>query len=251
MSKDIINVYWAPAFRSDTNDQDWSMLYPEPTNLYDSLKKIINKKNDIQNSFFVCPATKPFFKKTYIFTNPSRFEYSFDFTDEKNVVNPVSKNYLNFIVERDSNIETGPLIRPLLSYIFFADQGLPATFTAPYFSKTEYTRYGSVIPGEFDIGQWFRPYVLEMQMWSQSGSLVLEENDPLFYVRFNTDKNIVLHKFEMNKKLWAYVDHCVSDRFIFGPGRSLAKRYNTFKSSRMNDAILNEIKRNVVGTHSE
>ena len=44
-NKDTVNIYWAPVVGYDINMLgEWSMLYPNPTNLYSDILKL--KNND-------------------------------------------------------------------------------------------------------------------------------------------------------------------------------------------------------------
>lgn len=247
--KEVINVYWSPGYeKNPQSPNDWSMLYPEPITLYDDLFK--NRNSEAKtDSFFTCPATRSLFKKTLVFRSALHSEHEYDFTDGKQIINPISKTYYNLFPTRTQNLTTGPLLLLSMAYLMFADKPLLASFSSPTFNKTEYLKYGSPVPGEFDIGQWFRTYNLEFQMWEQSGKLKININDPLFYVKFNTDKEIILHRFNLNDKLWNYVDHCINDKFSFGFFRPLNERYKRFQAARLSDSILTEIKKNLVERH--
>ncbi len=255
MSKeDTINVYWAPAYDVvdfDTNKiKEWGMLYPDPKNLFNSLNE--EKRNDSgTTSFFTCPATKNLFKKIYAFKNTLNSEYFYDFSNNNKTIQPTSREYLNVEQAHDYNINVGPLIKINLNYIFFADKPLNASFTAPFFSNSEYLQYGTPVPGEFDIGQWFRPYNLELQMWRTSGKLKIKSGEDLFYTKFNTEKKIKLHRFYMNEKLESYMYHCMQYRDMFGQFRPLAERYLSFKNARLRDSILKEINKNLIGEIDE
>lgn len=247
--KDYINVYWAPAVYYDVSNsasQEWEMLYPEPVNLYNSLVKKQVKNNNVKRSFFVCPAVKQNFKNTYVIKNAvySEYEYASD-------PFPTIKQYSDFAlgskIERPSAILDGPLFSFSLSYIFFSDESLEAHFTAPYFHKSTYTQYGSIIPGTFNIGLWFRPYNFEVQMWNKDGKFILQEDDPLFYVRFETDKKIKLHRFKYNQQLHAYSNESSNSSLSMRQNVQLFDRYRRFKEARMNESILKEIQKTSIG----
>jgi hypothetical protein len=127
----------------------------------------------------------------------------------------------------------------------FCEEDVDVSFTGPYFHKSEYSRYGSIIPGEFNIGSWFRPYVFEMQTWSNSGEIHLKEYEPLFYAEIKTNKKIVLKQFNLNDKLIAYAKECIKSPIIF-PKLPLVDRYAKFKNVSLNTKILKEIKNNLI-----
>lgn len=248
-NEDVINIYWAP--RSTYEDSDageWNMLYPEPTTLFSELhsKRL---KDAGEDTFFSCPATNDKYRKTYVFKNELASSYEFDYTNEDpnlNYIKNLSKTYINYNVMRPPTISDGPMINISLYYSFFADQPLEAVFTPPMMHKPQYTQYGTCVPGQFDIGQWFRPYPMEMQMWNMKGELHIKSGEPLFYVEFKTDKKIKLHRYKMNGTIASYLYSGANSKAHWGPGFSLLERYKRFNQSRMNDLILMEIKKNLL-----
>ena len=99
------------------------------------------------------------------------------------------------------------------------------------------------VPGRFNIGSWFRPYPLEMQFWNNSGEVIFEEHEPLFYVEFETDRPIKLQRFVFTDELQALQTHCIK---YYSQEYSLLRRYAQFKKSGMNKLVLHEIKKNLV-----
>jgi hypothetical protein len=255
MSKeDIVNIYWAPAYDvidySTNKKVDWSMIYPDPKNLFNNLSKE-KRKDSGEVSLFSCPATKNFLKTVYAFQSAMSSEYFYDFSNNNKTVKTISKEFVGIEHVHNDSINAGPLLKISLGYIFFADKPLVATFTAPFFSNSEYTQYGTPVPGEFDIGQWFRPFSIELQMWNNSGKLKINAEEDLFYVRFNTKQNVKLHRFNMNEKLESHMYHCINYKNMFGPFRPLAERYVSFKNARLKDSILKEINENLIGESDE
>jgi hypothetical protein len=245
--RDTVNVYWSPFVVSSglNSSGDWSMLYPEPTNLYSDISKLKVVNSGSQKSFFVCPSIKDVFKNTYVFKNTIYSEYDYDLSNDISIV-PKSQNFIEYDISRKPAIETGPIIKFKLSYIFFADQDLDVFFSSPTFHKPEYTNYGSIFPGQFNIGSWFRPYHFEVQMWYQSGKFIIKEDEPIFYARFLTNKKINLNRFSFNDKLFNYSDHCSNSSLTMKANIPLIERYHRFKESKMNYAILKEIKNNLI-----
>lgn len=242
-----INVYWAPYFASsEVNSMgDWSLLYPEPTNLYSDILKLKTINDDSHRSFFLCPAIKDNFKSTYVFKSAMSSEYSYEYKDDYLSIEEKSKNVLGYDLQRKPTISVGPLIRFNLSYIFFAEEDLDVMFSSPNFHKPKYTNYGTIIPGQFNIGSWFRPYEFEVQMWNNKGSFILEEDEPIFYAKFITNKKIKLNRFILNEKLLSYSEHCLKSPRTIKSNIPLSERYKRFKESKINNLVLKEIKENL------
>jgi len=236
INKKPMNVYWAPFYDPVS---DWSLLYPKPEILFNSLlrDKDVEAKN---SSVFSCPAFSEKFKRLLVFRNALESSYKYN---DKEVV---SKTDFYLSTEsRDNMLTNGPCIYFSLGYIFFSEEPLDAYFTPPFFHKPKYMKYGSIVPGEFDIGQWFRGYTSEIQMWNKSGDFNLEKDEPLFYVEFKTDRPIVLKEFYLNERLWEFGCASPKSSFIFGR-IGLKKRYDMFKASGLREKILTEIKKNLV-----
>jgi len=238
-------VYWAPVI-SSSEDGEWNMLYPEPTRLWESIMK---DKNPARGSttYTSCPAAVHQFKNTFVFKNALESIYSYDFTQPgAEYMQPTSSTYLSCELTRPPAVLTGPTIDFKLKYVFFAEEPVTATFTPPIFSKPKYFQYASVVPGKMDIGSWFRPYTLEMQLWDSKGTLTLEDDEPLFYIDVNTDREVTLKRFKMTSNLIAIIDHCTKSTDWMGRGTPLVERYRKFRASRTNDLVLQEIKNNLL-----
>jgi hypothetical protein len=243
--KTPINVYWAPLIINELDHSDWSFLYPKPDQLFSSLVK--NRVSGSgNNNFFSCPAVSNKFKKTLVFDFPLQSKYSYDFTGDNKKIQLVKENSIGINGFRDPAINDGPCITLNLSYMFFAEEPVDAVFSAPYFHKPQYTNYGSPVPGEFNIGNWFRAYNLELQMWSNKGEFTIEENEPAFYTEFKTDRPIELKRFSMNEKLFNYANSCVETTNMFGRGRSLLQRYAMFEKVGLREKVLTEINKNLI-----
>lgn len=242
-----ITVYWAPCVPPEHNHSNqWNMLYPEPKTLMSELMAIRNPDRG-QKHYFVCPGSGNAFKSTYIFYNGLTSQYSYDFTDSENpsvLVN--SEVYLGYNILRPPTTVGHPMLDITLRYVLFCEEPLMALFTPPYFSKPQYLNYGSVAPGRFDIGKWFRPYNTEFHLWEIKGDFILEEGEPLFYVTLETDRPIVMKRFEMTDKLSSYAQHCVDAPRWQGANLPLVRRYTAFKRSNMDRLVINEIKKNLV-----
>lgn len=245
--KNTVNVYWAP-FVSGENP-DWNMLYSDPENIFDNLKKQSNPGIKL-DSFLACPAVSDKLKKVFVLKNTLDSTFNFDEFQNITSLNKDS-SYVNLYKIRKPTLKNTNTLVYKMQWIFFADEPVVADFTSPYFHKPKYLNYGSVIPGKMDIGKWFRPYNAEIITWEKDGLISFEENEPLAYVSFNTDKNIKLIRFNMNEKLMKYAESCMNSPSNYGRNLPLIKRYERFKNSRMNEIILKEIKNNALEGQNE
>jgi hypothetical protein len=233
------------------NLDDWSLLYPKPESLLSSLmQRKESTKNDFSffssnSSYLSCPAFNSKLKNTYVFSNSLKTSYSYNFENGNNTMEPNIKTGLGYIPRHHPTIKDGPVIEFALGYLMFADKPLNTFFSSPYFHKSKYTQYGSIIPGEFDIGQWFRPYLFEVQMWNNKGEFILEE-EPIFYASFMTNDTINMKRFNMTEEILRYSISGSNSTLVFGKGQSLVSRYNRFKAAGQRERILTEINKNLI-----
>jgi hypothetical protein len=238
-----ITVYWSPYLDSQ-QEQDWSFLYPKPVSLFsDHLK---NKDKSSKNHFFQCPATSSKIKKTLVFNSPMTFGYDYDFSENKTNLEINTKEAILMYGIRDDMLTTGPNFKLALSYSFFADQSLEVSYTSPFFHRAKYMESCSTVPGNFNIGEWYRPYSIELQTWSRKGSINFVENEPLFYVEFKTDRPIILKRYSQSDLLIKYSHANVNTTNLFGIGQTLKSRYERFRSIGMREKILSEINKNII-----
>jgi hypothetical protein len=246
-SKKELTVYWSPSFFStNENEQDWNMLYRKPYTLFSEISKQ-KEGTKFQDSFFACPAFKNKMQNTFVFSNSIHSEYVYGEADGKYFIENVSKNYITAELTHDAVLSSGPIVHFSLGYIFFCEEEVDINVNSPVFHKAKYTKYGSMIPGRFSIGSWFRPINFEVQMWDRLGTFILEKDEPILYIDFLTDYDIKLQRFTMNEKLKQYYLHCSNSPFIFGRHKDLPERYDDFNKSDMKSLILKEIKSNLVG----
>jgi hypothetical protein len=242
-----VNIYWAPVFHNrnqfKADDYNWNILYPDPKNLYDELRP---QKTDSEPSgnFFYCPAFKDFTSNVFVIKNPMKCDFQID--SERNVTTNL-KNFINARVRHSPSIQNRELVTYELSWVFFSEEDLDITLTSPFFNSPNHMKYGTIVPAKFSISKWFRPISIEFQLNENVKNMVIDQDEPLLYFSFSTNKKINLVRFEMNDRLFSSGNVCSrsSDWESWVP---LAARYKRFKESRMRDSILKEIKNNIVGT---
>jgi hypothetical protein len=239
-NSDTLNIYWSPGnFILDKDS--WNMLYHEPKNILKELSEIRNPQAGT-GSFLSCPAFKDKFKNVFSFNNIFDSEYSYD----EAITNNIGDTSIGFYSQRDPSITTGPTLVYNMSWIFFSEEPVDCFFTSPYFHKAEYMSSGAMVPGKFNIGLWFRPFNIEIQMYDSSGHIKFNKDEPLFYMDVNTDKKINFIRFNMNDRLYHMSQEAIQSPARYKRFMSLKERYGIFKNSNMREVVLNEIKKEVV-----
>lgn len=236
-AKKDIKVYWAPVW---DDPQYWSLLYKDPELVTKDLAK--DKVKDLNPlNFLRCPAHIEYFKNTYMIRTV--------LPTEINVVNGEAiisdGGNLGGKIGHEPTLKDRHLLHMFMGWIFFTEEeSLLVSSMPPFFHQTEHSKYASLVPGSFDVGKWFRPVNAEYQLWQDIDKFVMLEDEPMMYVKFHTDQNVILERFHLNSTLDDIRKH-VQDSSFWQPRRTMAQRYEQFKNSRLKSLILKEIKENL------
>jgi hypothetical protein len=245
---EAITIYWAPS-KFTTEQQSWNMLYSEPRSLLTSLH--LNNKH--KGGIVKCPAVKNMFKNIYSFDSTVTDSFSLDpkvlssiaYTEtEREFIPTDSKLYIE--KSRKSSIDNFINISYNMGWIFFASEPVTARMSAPYFPTAEPVEGAMLAAGEFDIGRWFRPFVLDYHIPVSSKKFTVKKDQPLFFLELKTDKKVIFQRFELTKKLDGYLNEAVGAPANYQRRLSLLERYKMAHGASIPKMILNEIRKNLV-----
>jgi len=243
MDKEQKVVYWAPAYGSDVDKNNWNILYSEPVQLF----KYLNEKRDSgvlpQDNYLSCPASNIRLRNTYFFKN----ELATHVKIINNLVVPQTENYIKTDILRGPSLKNNTMINLALNWIFFSeDESMKIHVNPPFFNNAPYLKYGSFCPGGFDIGQWFRPVATEINLWENVDEFIIEENEPIFYIEFLTESPVILKRFVYTDTLRSFAESSMKSSSILGKWLPLSKKYEQFNKTKSREIVLNEIRKNLV-----
>jgi hypothetical protein len=243
-------VYWSPQDKDVENNKNWNILYDDISSLYETLNKEKNKS--VSNNFFRCPSFINKTKNIFVVNNPLHSKFKIENNQQNgselnlnSTLVPISKSYISSKIIHQPSIKNSALIQYGISFFFFSEEDLEVSLSSPFFQKTDYLQYGSVVPGTVNIGSWFRRINLELNLWNNVTEIEIKKDEPLAYFSFSENVQIELKRFYMSDKLYE-ISSTLSDSGLWEPGVSLKKRYERFKKSRTNELVLKEIKKNLL-----
>lgn len=235
-----VNIYWASV---PEGEMDWAITYEEPASLIHELS--LNKnRNNPDNNFLRCPAVTDIGKNLFVIKNPLPSSASF-IIDNGQVSSTMSSTDGKWLVNRPPSLNNQLLASYSHPIVFFAEEDIDVMVTDPYFSKAQHKSWGSIIPGIYNCGSWFRPVQMEFNVWAGITSVSLEEGEHLAYIKFFTEKNVVLKRFTMVEQLVEQAKTCSSAGF-WESRVPLSKRYDRFKKSKRDRYVLELINKNLV-----
>jgi hypothetical protein len=218
MVLDKLNVEWIPCGGFSGN---WgqNMLSKNLANImwYEPqpfLKHIIEERNkDVL--YLKCPAFTDLYKNTYVIKCPIDLVLSYG-KDENGFPKLICESHDQqfcdkFIIQRQvTENNKFNMISLSFGYLMFSDSSLEAEVCYPSMShhKSDTLKNISVISGKYDIGKWVRPLEFSFEVHDISKPIIFKRGDPLYYVRFHTDKKIKLVRSEVTTDLMDIVESC-------------------------------------------
>ena len=251
-----ITVYWSTSSFSQ-KEESWSFLYREPKSLLSTTREL-RPKDARPMLMFSCPATIDYMSNVFVFSSAindtvvipeGTLEKSNERTEEtyRTSIPLFIGDKIKVESARQSSLDGYANITYNMSWVLFASEPLIAKFTAPYYPQTAPCTGAMLSTGKFDIGSWYRPFVLDYHIPLTTKELVFKENDALFYVEFETDRPIIFKRFIETPELNSIQNESVyTYKNVFGKFRPLKKRYEDSRRAKIPQIVLSEIQKNVV-----
>lgn len=130
---------------------------------------------------------------------------------------------------------------------FWCDEPLLIEQVQPTFTDTDFSLKCEVIPGTFDVSKWFRPLQPVFRMRGGVESFSIKRGDPLYVVRFLTDRKIEFKQFTQTDRLrQLHSDLMRVKRSTRTFHSSLENYYSVFAERKYRKQVLVEIKRSLV-----
>lgn len=242
-----IVIYWSPWVNPDFQ-YNQMILDVKPKSLMSDLQKrraidpAIPPSQNLENGKYqVCSALHTFSKNMFIVKSP--FDADIKLDENGSIVKDSEVSHM--FVERISSIENSYSVDFNFSFLFFSEEPVKMTLTPAYLHKTSHNDSGFVAAGEYDISNWFRPAPCIFQLWPGTKGLVIKQDEPLSYVKFDTDKEVELRQFKVTDDIVKMVNACGTVKF-FKPFEPMEKLYVRFSNTGLKRAVLKEVKNNII-----
>lgn len=232
-------VYWASV--GDSSRKTFTELLnvqPEPI-----IKDLMDKKSNPyypEVAYQACPSAKSYFKNTYKMISPVSKRIQIDLAGSI-----IPSEHSNWFLPRPSYYANSIAFDFDLAWVFFCEDSLIMEQLPPHTHNVTASRYASLAAGAYDIGKWFRPIISSYTTWPGVSEFAIEENDPLFYLKFHTDEKIDFIKFEATQK----IQEVATGATLFKNAirfESLDSLYTRFSQSGRKKVLLREIKKEII-----
>lgn len=238
-------IYWSVPRYSD----EIFLGLDQPKSAFADFKAMLPETSDDNGfaNFTLCPAVTDFSKNLYSLKSPIDIEFQWDGRD---IIfeNTFSDDFFRkIVVMRDP--DGGSLSLRIIPYFFFTESECELQYSAPLMGSNDFTRNCTVVPGQVNIGKWFRPTDHAFIIKEQNKRIKINKGDTIANVRFNTSEKIIFKKFYFTEKCEEFFTKVISYR----QSQKTTKfkeyfnyMYNAFENSKLKTSILKEIKNNLM-----
>ena len=235
-NKNTIIVYWSPIGFFDRITLLNLTLEP-PIPIRTLLPTSINK----EDSYRACTAANNMWDKMFAIKHPKTSTVKL-FGE---LLNPqIDFNEESMWIKQPSSFD-GYRVTYDYSWIFFCEESLVVQQTPSFMHNTSDKMGGRIAAGEFDIGKWFRPLNIDYLLWPNSNSITVTKDEPIMYLKFYTNKKIILKQFEITPEL-INISNQISKFKTIMPMQPLTILYDRFIKSNRHKQIAKIIKENIL-----
>ena len=250
MSKDVI-VYWGQieprsvSFNYYLNVKEPQPIIKELRHFKENVLPLIPSK-DFSNPL-KCPAVIDSLKNTFYI--PAPYNVEIEYKDQRITTYNQGQEFYDSHITLDC--EQAGFFQLYTGYLFFTEEeGLTIRQRGASLSNTDLANNTISFEGKFDISKWFRP-VNGAYLFKNPCLVKVNKGDPLYYVDFITEKNIVFKKFYLNPDITQILDLCVRNKNITRNDHKplkdyLNSLYYEFTQSKIKNRLLKLIKENLL-----
>tara|TARA_R110000765_G_scaffold354476_1_gene444628 strand:- start:68 stop:796 length:729 start_codon:yes stop_codon:yes gene_type:complete len=224
---------------------NFTVIDPEP------LLKSVTKEWKGKDAFFLlkCPAMTNEMKNTFVIRAPFDITVSWDdekgfhFTNKafKNLGQGGFDNFFKLVPNEKSDLmlTINQIFTGYGNYLFFADEPTTLQLQPANYHKTKISKF-PFIAGSYEIDKWCRPIILAI-INDKKEDIVIKRNDPLYYVKFYSKKDVVLKRFEITREIEQIVVGSLTIKKYL-QGYSMRRLYDMFMQSGNKKRILKAIR---------
>ena len=236
-----MDIYWSTVYPMEVY-ADYNMLYREPQPLIKDL--VAERGPDNPHDFFACPAFHLHVNNTFVVrsalgANVALGPDGFAPLDERSQLTAQLFSYLHPTRNRYQSILFDHRM------LFFSERPVVLATYPAYMHHTEVQSKLDYVPAAYDISKWLRPLQGTYEVPEHVQSLQIREDDPLYYVKFETPERVRLRRFQVTPELHAVTHGCVHYK-LFRPRSSLDRVYAAFTQARLDRRVAKLIKENLL-----
>jgi hypothetical protein len=236
-----MDIFWSTVYPKEVY-ADYNMLYKEPQPLLQDL--LTERGPENPHDFFACPAfhlhsSNTFIVRSTVDAHVAIRPEGFAALDERSkltgqlfsYMHATRKNYRTILFDH--------------RMLFFSERSVVLSTYPAYMHRTEVQTSLCYVPAAYDISKWLRPLQGTYEVLESVPSVRIRQDDPLYYVKFDTTEKVRLRRFQTVPELQDITHGCVHYK-LFRPRSSLDRVYSAFTQTKLHHRVLKLIKENLL-----
>jgi hypothetical protein len=236
-----MDIYWSTAYPMEVYG-DYNMLYREPDPVLQDLIKERGPENP--HDFFACPAFHKHMSNTFIVrstvdANVAIRREGFAPLDEKSNLTVKLFSYMH---------PTRKGFRTVLfdhRMLFFSEEAVTLATYPAFMHRSAVQTTLCYVPAAYDISKWLRPLQGTYEVAESVPSVAIRQDDPLYYVKFETSEKVRLRRFQLTPELLAITHGCVHYKLFRGHS-TLDRVYSAFTQANLHRRTVKLIQDNLL-----
>lgn len=237
-------IYWSVPRYSD----EIFLGLDHPKSAFVDFKSVCppTSQSDPWTDFTMCPSVTDFSRNLFAIKSPISLEFWWDGTDIHFENNFSEDFFRKIVVIRDA--KGGSLSLRIVPYFFFCEQDCEMQYSMPLMTNNNFTTNCLVVPGQVNIGKWFRPTDHAFLIKEKNQRIKINKGDTIANIRFSSKDKITFKKFYFTDRCDEFFNKVVA----YKKSQSnkikdyLSVMYKDFEASRLKNTILKEIKNNIM-----
>ena len=236
-----MDVFWSTVYPMEVYG-DYHMLYKEPRPLLAEL--LPERGSENPHDFFACPAFHKHAANTFVVRSAlgAAVKISNDGFAPADSKSELTAQLFSYMHPTRRGFRTILFDHRML---FFAESPVTLATYPAFMHRTEVQTKLTYIPAAYDAARWLRPIQGTYEVPETEKLLKINEGDPLYYVKFETNEKVRLRRFQMTPEIQGVAHGCVHYK-LFRPKSSLDRVYQAFSESKLEDRVLKLIKDNLL-----
>jgi hypothetical protein len=234
--KKTVDIYWTPGPGQVRDDAlvgksfGWqNLLWFEPEPI---VKHIAATRIKYNTEYLKCPAFQDYYKNTFVIKSPIDLIINLQKMPDGSSVLATDRYdqgfYDSYILDRGETVSGNRLMSVQFSTLFYSKESVIMEQLNASMETTDLMKNTRCVQGEFDISKWIRPTTFSFETLDALKPLVFKRGDPLFYVRFRTEKKINFIRTDWTEDIGRVVNSMVNVK-TFMKNNSLETNYELAK----------------------
>ena len=199
---------------------------------------------DRESGILLCPAFKDAYKNTFYFQSPKDMIISRNNDELSWYLPEVDKTRDHSYISTAVNQRTSKTFTMrYMNILFWCEEDLEMEQIHPSMVDSELAAKTELIAGRFNISKWFRPLDNAYKMRKDFDCVNIKRGEPLFFVKFNTNRDIIFKSFSYSEDIKKLSDICLSTKNVT-PNffKKIQNYYELFVDHNMNKRVSKAVK---------